>query len=178
MPLSWQQQPPLFHLFSQANDLGAAALIPRQSPTPTSHQVRPQLATAVLEKYGFGPARSYLLVVDGKTYDSKAIVGAAHGYLADRQPLAPSDFSGGAATVGRVLTSLGFEVSQAGPGLTVDELVNSLSALRLYRSPDGRLALYQPLTLLWAIGRAHQDLPRLVGWDETKTLLGDFLERH
>jgi 5-methylcytosine-specific restriction enzyme A len=60
----------------------------------------------------------------------------------------------------------------------VDELVNSLSALRLYRSPDGRVALYQPLTLLWAIGRAHQDLPRLVGWDETKTLLGDFLERH
>jgi 5-methylcytosine-specific restriction protein A len=57
-------------------------------------------------------------------------------------------------------------------------VVNSLSALRLYRSPEGRLALYQPLTLLWAIGRAHQDLPRLVGWDETKTLLGDFLERH
>jgi 5-methylcytosine-specific restriction enzyme A len=131
-----------------------------------------------LEGYGFRPARSYLLVVDGKTYDSKAIVGAAHGYLADLEPLAPSDFSGGAATVGRVLTSLGFEVSQAGPGLTVDELVSSLSALRLYRSPDGRLALYQPLTLLWAIGRAHQDLPRLEGWDETKTLLGDFLGRH
>src|ERR1700677_1614318 len=51
VPLSWQQQPPLFHLFSQANDLGAAALIPRQSPTPTSHQVRPQLATAVLETH-------------------------------------------------------------------------------------------------------------------------------
>jgi 5-methylcytosine-specific restriction protein A len=131
-----------------------------------------------LEKYGFGPARSYLLVVDGKTYDSKAIVGAAHGYLADREPLAPSDFSGGAATVGRVLTGLGFEVSQAGPGLTVDELVKSLSGLRLYRSPDGRVALYQPLTLLWAIGRAHQDLPRLAGWDGTRTLLGDFLERH
>jgi 5-methylcytosine-specific restriction protein A len=130
------------------------------------------------EKYGFRSARSYLLVVDGKTYDSKAIVGAAHGYLADREPLAPSDFSGGAATVGRLLTSLGFEVSQAGPGMTVDELVNSLSALRLYRSPDGRLALYQPLTLLWAIGRAHQDLPRLLGWNETKTLLGGFLERH
>ncbi|HXL95414.1 MAG TPA: HNH endonuclease signature motif containing protein [Streptosporangiaceae bacterium] len=131
-----------------------------------------------LEKYGFGPARSYLLVVGGKTYDSKAIVGAAHGHLADREPLAPSDFSGGAATVGRLLTSLGFEVSQAGPGLIVEELVNSLSALRLYRSPDGRVALYQPLTLLWAIGRAHQDLPRLAGWDETKTLLGDFLEHH
>jgi 5-methylcytosine-specific restriction protein A len=105
-----------------------------------------------LEKYGFGPARSYLLVVDGKTYDSKAIVGAAHGYLPDREPLAPSDFSGGAATVRRALTNLGFNVSRTAPGLTVDELVNSLSALRLYRSPGGRLALYQPLTLLWAIG--------------------------
>ena len=50
--------------------------------------------------------------------------------------------------------------------------------LRLNRSPDGRVALYQPLTLLWAIGSAHQDLARLAGWDETKTLLGDFLERH
>jgi 5-methylcytosine-specific restriction enzyme A len=131
-----------------------------------------------LEKYGFGPARSYLLVVDGKTYDSKAIVGAAHGYLPDSEPLGAHDFSGGAATVGRLLTNLGFEVSSAGPGLTVDALVTSLSALRLYRSPDGRLALYQPLTLLWAIGRAHQGLPRLVGWDETQALLGDFLERH
>ena len=28
-----------------------------------------------LEKYGFGAARSYWLVIDGKTYDSKAIVG-------------------------------------------------------------------------------------------------------
>jgi hypothetical protein len=33
-----------------------------------------------LEKYGFGVARSYRLVVDGKAYDSKAIVGVAHGF--------------------------------------------------------------------------------------------------
>src|SRR4249919_923428 len=38
-----------------------------------------------LEKYGFGVARSYWLVVDGKTYDSKAIVGAAHGFLPGRE---------------------------------------------------------------------------------------------
>ena len=48
-----------------------------------------------LEKYGFGAARSYWLVADGKTYDSKAIVGAAHGYLPGREPLAAYDFSGG-----------------------------------------------------------------------------------
>jgi 5-methylcytosine-specific restriction enzyme A len=132
-----------------------------------------------LEKYGFGPARSYLLVVDGKTYDSKAIVGAAHGFLPDQEPLAASDFSGGAATVGRLLSRLGFEVAQAAvPGLTVGELIEQLSTLRRYRSPDGRLALYQPLTLLWAFGRAHQGLARMAGWSETEAALGGFLERH
>jgi 5-methylcytosine-specific restriction protein A len=131
-----------------------------------------------LEKYGFGAARSYWLVVDGKTYDSKAIVGAAHGYLPDRKPLAAADFSGGAATVGRLLSGLGFQVTQAVPGLTVGELVELLSALRPYRSPTGRQALYQPLALLWAIGRAHQGLARMAEWSETEASLGEFLERH
>ena len=34
-----------------------------------------------LARYGFAQARAYLLVHDGKAYDSKAIVGAAHGFL-------------------------------------------------------------------------------------------------
>jgi 5-methylcytosine-specific restriction protein A len=132
----------------------------------------------LLEKYGFGAARSYWLVIDGKTYDSKAIVGAAHGFLPGQEPFAPSDFSGGAATVGRLLSGLGFEVTQAVPGLTVGELIERLSALRLYRSPDGRQALYQPLTLLWAFGRAHRALARMAEWGETQAALGEFLERH
>lgn len=33
-----------------------------------------------LAKYGYRPARTYFLEFDGKLYDSKAIVGAAHGY--------------------------------------------------------------------------------------------------
>ena len=103
-----------------------------------------------LEKYGFGKARSYRLVVDGKTYDSKAIVGAAHGFLPGREPLAAADFSGGAATVGRLLGGLGFQVTQAVSGLTARKLIELLSTLRLYRSPAGRQALYQPLALLWA----------------------------
>jgi 5-methylcytosine-specific restriction protein A len=131
-----------------------------------------------LEKYGFGAARSYRLVVDGKTYDSKAIVGAAHGFLPGQEPLTASDFSGGAATVGRLLSRLGFEVIQAVPGLTVGELIGQLSALRPYRSPDGREALYQPLTLLWAIGRAYKGLARMTAWGETGSVLGKFLERH
>ena len=81
-------------------------------------------------------------MVDGKTYDSKAIVGAAHGFLPGQEPLAAADFSGGAATVGRLLSGLGFQVTQAVPGLTVGELVELLSALRPYRSPSGRQALF------------------------------------
>ena len=42
---------------------------------------------AFLDKYGFHPARSYLLVHDGKSYDSKAIVGVAHGHLPGKKPL-------------------------------------------------------------------------------------------
>jgi 5-methylcytosine-specific restriction protein A len=67
---------------------------------------------------------------------------------------------------------------QAVSGLTAGKLVELLSALRLYRSPAGRQALYQPLTLLWAIGRAHQGLARVTEWSETETALGEFLERH
>ena len=64
-----------------------------------------------LLKYGFGKARSYFLVQNGRSYDSKAIAGAAHGYQhPDLGPLRPADFSGGDATVGRRLTALGFNV--------------------------------------------------------------------
>ena len=34
-----------------------------------------------LSKYGFGHARQYVLVYEGREYYSKAIVGAAHSYL-------------------------------------------------------------------------------------------------
>jgi len=67
---------------------------------------------AFLRKYGFGPARQYFIVVDGRRYDSKAIVGAAHGYQFPREgPLRPKDFSGGDATVRRKLEDeLDFDV--------------------------------------------------------------------
>jgi hypothetical protein len=66
---------------------------------------------AFLEKYGFGPAREYFLEFDGELYDSKAIVGAAHGYqYPDRGPLRSADFSGGEATVQAKLHSVGFRV--------------------------------------------------------------------
>jgi 5-methylcytosine-specific restriction enzyme A len=61
-------------------------------------------------KYGFGAARDYFVIRDAKQYDSKAIAGAAHGYLPGRQPLGAGEFSGGEAAVVRRLRLLGFRV--------------------------------------------------------------------
>ena len=67
---------------------------------------------AFLGKYGFGKARDYFLVVDGRRYDSKAIVGAAHGFQFPNQgPLTAADFSGGENTVARRLGELDFDVT-------------------------------------------------------------------
>ncbi len=129
-----------------------------------------------LERYGFDRARQYLLVHDGKRYDSKAIVGAAHGFLPGERPLTAGEFSGGEATVGRLLRSLGFTV-QVGDALTADGLVRLLSKLQVFRR-DGLPALYQPITLLWAFSRAFDDEPRLVSWAETRQQVSDLFDRY
>ena len=67
-----------------------------------------------LRRYGYGEARDYLVVhpVSGLACDSKAIVGVAYGVqFPERGPLLPKDFSGGAATVAKLLRSLGFELT-------------------------------------------------------------------
>jgi 5-methylcytosine-specific restriction protein A len=131
---------------------------------------------AFLERYGFDRARQYLLVYDGKRYDSKAIVGAAHGFLPGESPLAAGQFSGGEATVGRLLRRLGFTV-QVGEALTADGLVRLLSKLQVYRG-DGLPAPYQPITLLWAFGRAFDDDSRLASWAETRQQVSDLFDRY
>jgi 5-methylcytosine-specific restriction protein A len=131
---------------------------------------------AFLEHYGFDRARQYLLVHDGKRYDSKAIVGAAHGFLPQERSLTASEFSGGGATVARLLRRLGFTV-QVGEALTGDRLVRLLSKLQVYRR-DGLPALYQPITLLWAFGRAFDDEPRVVSWAETRQQVSDLFDRY
>jgi hypothetical protein len=65
-----------------------------------------------LHRYGFDHARRYVLVHDGKRYDSKAIVGVAHRFLPGQDALAASEFSGGKATVGQHLGQLGFHVEE------------------------------------------------------------------
>lgn len=66
-----------------------------------------------IRRYRFGKARHYFLIRDGRQYDSKAIVGVAHGYdRPDLGPLSSQGFSGGDATVARKLESLGFIVER------------------------------------------------------------------
>ncbi len=72
--------------------------------------------TKFLQKYGFRTAQKYMLFWNGNYYDSKAVVGAAHGYVSpESQPLGSNEFSGGLNETVRVLESLGFEVAPSAP---------------------------------------------------------------
>ena len=62
-----------------------------------------------LAHYGFGRATAYLVIVNGKAYDSKAILGVAYR-LATGKPMGPEDFSGGSMGPPGCLRRLGFHV--------------------------------------------------------------------
>jgi 5-methylcytosine-specific restriction protein A len=51
-----------------------------------------------------------VLLHEGRPYDSKAIVGVAHGHLSGRSVLTTNEFAGGELTVQKILTNLGFKV--------------------------------------------------------------------
>ncbi|MFI0504768.1 HNH endonuclease [Streptomyces albogriseolus] len=131
-----------------------------------------------LRTYGFGRARSYELVLDGRRYDSKAIAGVAHGY-ATGDFLSAADFSGGAATVARCLRELGFVVETGEPFSNRAALLARLRNLKVSRGPGNPApSRHQPLSLLWAISRAADERPRLTLWptfrDEVGPLLVEF----
>lgn len=69
-------------------------------------------AVGFFSAYGYGPARSYELVISGRQYPSKAILGAAYE-LATGQRLGSGDFEGGKGGTVNVLGKLGFEVESA-----------------------------------------------------------------
>ncbi|MFH8294783.1 HNH endonuclease [Streptomyces sp. NPDC018059] len=132
---------------------------------------------AFLRRYRFQASRTYLLVVDGQHYDSKAVVGAAHGYLADQRPLTASEFSGGRDHAVKLLGALGFQVvsQESATDGVADDLVRRIARLRVAHTRTGPL-LYQPITLLWAVGRALRGEPRTLPWGETSVALGGLLE--
>jgi hypothetical protein len=65
---------------------------------------------AFLDKYGFKRATKFVVVHDGKEYDSKALLAAAHGFEHPALGPLPNNFSGGNQTTSR-LRSLGFIVA-------------------------------------------------------------------
>ncbi|TCN35532.1 hypothetical protein EV644_11595 [Kribbella orskensis] len=80
-------------------------------------------AEEFLARYGFGPAREYLLLHGGRSYDSKAVLGVAHKYATGRAATS-SEFSGGVSGAAKVLRQLGFEVTslvEDGGGMQASE---------------------------------------------------------
>ncbi|MFE9422650.1 hypothetical protein ACFYNO_06790 [Kitasatospora sp. NPDC006697] len=61
--------------------------------------------------------------------------------------------------------------------VTVDEVLRLIGRLRVHHSENGP-ARHQPITLLWAIGRAASGEPRLTRWRSAHGELGDLLERY
>ncbi len=141
---------------------------------------------AFLRAYGFGEARRLWLAYEGKRYDSKAIVGAAHGHLRGRSALAAEAFSGGVATVGLLLRQLGFAVvdtvagqddGEQGPALEYSAFEAAIADLRVRSTRQGP-ALYQPILLLWAVGRARRGDSHLDTWSTTEREVGRLLSQH
>jgi 5-methylcytosine-specific restriction protein A len=76
-----------------------------------------------LQSIGFGRARSYYLAFNGRLYDSKALVGYAHG-VSTGVALKPADFTGGDKTVAQRLRALGFNIEfLRNPDWTRDEII-------------------------------------------------------
>lgn len=119
----------------------------------------------LLDQLHFKPALDYRLVYEGKLYDSKAVVGIAHG-LRTGSYLSSSDFSGGLASAVRVLEGLGFYVDAG--------LLHAITQLRVDRT-HGRPAAYQHVVLLWAVARARSGQPRMVRYNDVRDELAQIL---
>ncbi|MGW3423344.1 HNH endonuclease [Streptomyces phaeochromogenes] len=118
--------------------------------------------TAFLETYGFKEAQSYLLLHDGREYDSKAIAGVAHGYGQDR-PLTPEEFSGGREHSVAWLRREGFQVKLVrNPDWSRDEVI--LACDLVMKNAWKGLAVSDPrvheLSRMLQLLPDHQDVPR------------------
>lgn len=129
-----------------------------------------------LRRYGFERARSYKLIHNGKPYDSKAIVGVAHGYLPSKRALAASEFSGGEATVGRLLQRLGFTLETGTAAAWGAGTLAKLARLR-QNSSSGSPAPHKPLLFLLALGRLQQNGSSELPWSVAAEDLADLITR-
>lgn len=118
-----------------------------------------------LDELHFKPAKYLRLVYRGRFYDSKAVVGIAHGF-ATGEYLTSREFTGGEASVVSVLERLGFYVDRG--------LLDGITQLRVDRTHD-RPAAYQYVVLLWAIARTRSGLPRMVPFNDVRDQLAQTL---
>ena len=64
-----------------------------------------------LDLYGFTPAAGYPLVHEGRSYDSRAVLGVAHRYATGRLATT-EEFHGGMQSAVAILRKRGFEVTE------------------------------------------------------------------
>ncbi|MFJ9902034.1 HNH endonuclease [Streptomyces sp. NPDC101152] len=124
-----------------------------------------------LNTYGFRAAATYLLVHDGRQYDSKAIAGVAHQYDFG-EALKPSQFSGGLKHAVAWLRREGFTVVE--PPKTFLRRVGDVRPARRAGGP----AVHRPVLLLWAIGQAVAGAPPMKSWSTTRDALAPLLEKY
>jgi hypothetical protein len=111
-----------------------------------------------IDSLHFKSATQYRLVHQGRLYDSKAVVGIAHG-VATGQFWTSDDLYGGVApgAAAWALRKLGFFVDD-GP-------IHELTQVHVDRT-HGKPAPYQYVVLLWAISRARSGMPRLAAFHD------------
>jgi ribosomal protein S27AE len=129
-------------------------------------------ADEFLSRYGFAPATVYRVAEHGRQYDSKAIVGVAHGY-ATGQFLTASDFSGGQQTVVNTLEALGFSFAPATADDTRAWLVTTKSDYRRlggYTKYDDDPSSHYSYDSNVANSRQVAVGDRLVFWDEVSLI--------
>ncbi|MFJ9967325.1 HNH endonuclease signature motif containing protein [Streptomyces avermitilis] len=125
------------------------------------------------DTYGYHAAAKYLLVHEGRQYDSKAIAGVAHKYDFG-EALKPSTpgFSGGVKHAVAWLRREGFAVVE--PPKTFHRRVGDL---RPARRAAGT-ALHRPVLLMWAVGQAVAGAPRMQSWSATRDAVAPLLEKY
>lgn len=123
-----------------------------------------------LDDYRFGPALKYRLVHNGRFYDSKAIVGYAHGFATGVFWNGEMKFGGvGPGDAVPILEGLGFFVDRTG-------LLYRIENIKADHS-QGKRAPYQYVLLLWAIAGARAGSPRLQHFRAARPEVVDTLKR-
>lgn len=111
-------------------------------------------STGFLSRYGFHAARDYVLVIDGRNYPSKAILGVGHEFASGRA-LASREFSGGRQQTVPVLEKLGFTIRSTGAAEDDSDAYMLLWNPKQYEWPD-----QDRLAILDATLHGHREVER------------------